>query len=241
VLALVLVPFIDRRSLVHVTRRTVAIVVVVLGAAAWTGLTIAASVTTPKRLPEGEIDFSGPTDWLQLSPEELAGIGFFRQENCVSCHAPSGTGAGIGPDLTARSIHKSAAWMIGHFKHPAEVVPGSPMPPVQLADWQLNALAAFLLRLNTRNASALENAPDFAVQGALIYKENHCEACHMVNSTGGKLAPPLNGLSKRRTREWVQRHFRNPQLLSPGTVMPAYKLPPPKMEAITSYLFVLPG
>jgi hypothetical protein len=53
--------------------------------------------------------------------------------------------------------------MIAHFKRPAEMVPGSSMPPIRLNDSQLNALAAFLLKLTPKNAEALASAPDFAV------------------------------------------------------------------------------
>lgn len=239
ILALFLVPFIDRSKMVRVTRRTVAAGVVALALIGWSGLTVAAVVTTPKPEAVAEIDFSGPTDWMQLSPQELAGVGYFRQENCASCHALEGN-AGIGPDLTTTAIRKSAAWMIQHFKRPSQIVPGSSMPPIQLSDSQLNSLAAFLLKLNARNASALENAPDFAVKGALLYQANNCGACHQVNNVGMKLGPPLNGLMKRRTRAWIERHFIDPQKMSPHTIMPPYKLPAKDMENLISYLLVLP-
>jgi ubiquinol-cytochrome c reductase cytochrome b subunit len=99
VLALILVPFVDRGKLVRTTRRTVARIAVVLVTAGRAGLTIAAAVTTPKRLLEAEIDFSESTNWLRLSPEELSGIGYFRQENCTCCHPANGDGSGIGPEL----------------------------------------------------------------------------------------------------------------------------------------------
>ncbi len=240
ILALLLVPFVDRSRMVRVTRRTVAAGVVALAALGWTGLTVAAVVTTPKAETAEEVDFSGPTDWMQLSPEELAGVGYFRQENCASCH-PVGEGkSGIGPDLTASTIHKSAAWMIQHFKRPSVLVPGTAMPPIQLSDKQLNALAAFLLKLNSRNATALRSAPDFAVAGALVYQSSNCGACHMINNVGMKIGPPLNGLARRRTPSWVERHFREPQVMSPHTIMPAYPLPTRDMENLISYLFALP-
>ena len=100
------------------------------------------------------------------------------------------------------------------------MVPGSSMPAIMLNDGQLNTLAAFLLKLNPQNAEALQSAPDFAVQGALIYQARQCGSCHVVNGSGMKLGPPLNGLRRRRDRAWVERHFRNPQTLSPGSVMP---------------------
>jgi mono/diheme cytochrome c family protein len=240
VLALILVPFIDRGEVIRVTRRTFAAAVVLLAGIGWTGLTVAAVRGTPKADGAVLVDYSAPTDWMQLSPEEMAGVAYFRQENCISCHAIGSHGGKVGPDLTNGAIHKDAAWMIEHFKHPAVVRPGSAMPPIQLSDRQLSSLAAFLLKLNANNATALENAPDFATQGALVYQANRCGTCHIVNGVGMKIGPTLNGLSKRQTRSYVEEHFLDPQKLSPGSIMPPYKLPPKDLENLTSYLFALP-
>jgi ubiquinol-cytochrome c reductase cytochrome b subunit len=240
VLALVLVPFIDRTQLVKVSRRTFAAAVVLLAAIGWGGLTLAAVKSTPKADAVAQVDYSAPTDWLHLSPEEMAGIAYFRQENCINCHAIGDRGGKVGPDLTAHTIHRDAAWMLQHFKRPSAMRPGTSMPPIQLSDAQLNALAAFLLKLNAENATALANAPDFAVDGARVYQTNRCGACHTVNGAGMKVGPVLNGLAKRETRSWVLDHFADPQKLSPGSMMPPYKLPRSEMENLTSYLFSLP-
>jgi ubiquinol-cytochrome c reductase cytochrome b subunit len=240
VLTLVLVPFIDRSRVVHVTKRTTAIGIVVLAAIGWAGLTGTAIATTPKEALTTGVDYAAPTDWLQLTPEEMAGVAYFRQENCESCHAIGNKGMAIGPDLTKTRIRKDVAGLIQHFKMPPAVRPGSSMPPIQLTDAQLANLAAFLLKLNERNASALENAPEFATEGALIYQANHCGACHMINGSGMKLGPVLNGLAKRQSRSWVIGHFLDPQKLAPGTIMPPYKLPQKDLETLTTYLFALP-
>src|SRR5689334_23575778 len=84
VLALTLVPFIDRSAMVRVTRRVTAIAVVMLAGVGWAGLTLAAVKSTPKEASVVTVDYSAPTDWLQLSPEEMAGVGYFRRENCIS-------------------------------------------------------------------------------------------------------------------------------------------------------------
>jgi len=241
VLTLILVPFIDRGQIMRVTKRTFAAAVVILAALAWTGLTTAAVVATPKEASEVAVDYSAPTDWMELSPEEMAGVGYFRQENCISCHAVGGNGATIGPDLTKTTIHRNAAWMIEHFKSPAGVRPGTSMPPIQLSDPQLNSLAAFLLKLNPDNATALDAAPSFAVEGALVYQANHCGDCHKVNSAGMNVGPSLNGLDKRRSRSWVEDHFVDPPKLSPGSIMPPYKLSQKDLDSLTAYLFSLPG
>ncbi len=240
VLALILVPFIDRGQMVKVTRRTVALAFVLLAAVGWGGLTVAAVKSTPKVANAVEVDYSAPTDWMQLSPEEMAGVAYFREENCVSCHVVGEHGTPVGPDLTQTSIHKDAAWMIQHFKRPSTMRPGTSMPAIQLTDAQLNSLAAFLLKLNEKNATALDNAPEFATDGALVYQANHCGACHLVNGVGMRVGPPLNGLSKRKSRSWVESHFADPQKLMPGSIMPPYKLSPKDMENLTTYLFALP-
>jgi cbb3-type cytochrome oxidase cytochrome c subunit len=211
-----------------------------LAAIGWTSLTVAAVRTTPKPAIPVAIDFSQPTDWMQLSPVEMAGIGYFRQENCISCHTLGTGNPKIGPDLARATIHKSGAWMIQHFKRPSTMVPGSAMPAIQLSDAQLNTLAAFLLKLNPRNAEALQSAPEFAVAGALIYEKNQCGGCHAVNGIGGKFGPPLNSLKRRRSQVWIERHFRDPQALSRGSVMPSYKFSSAEMENIVAYLLVLP-
>ncbi len=238
ILALLLVPFIDRSKMVKVSKRVLAIGIAALVLLGWTGLTVAAIVSTPK--PEiAEVDFSGPIDWMELSPLEMAGIGYFRKENCITCHTMGEGKPKVGPDLTSTSIHRSADWMIAHFKRPQQMVPGSSMPPVRLADSQLNALAAFLLKLTPANAAALGSAPDFAVEGAMIYQTNMCNGCHVVNGNGMKVGPPLNGLARRRTKTWVARHFAEPQVMSPNTMMPPYKFSPHDLEQITTYLFSL--
>jgi ubiquinol-cytochrome c reductase cytochrome b subunit len=236
IVALFLVPFIDRQRMARVRQRTVAIGVVSLGAIAWTGLTATAVATTPKQ-PQVAQTEGQPATWQQLSPGELAGIGYFREENCASCHP--GAKAGIGPDLTATQTKKSAAWMIEHFKRPSQMIPGSSMPPIQLSTSQLNALASFILKLNPQNVEALTSAPQFAVDGAIVYEKNQCGACHQINGVGTKLGPILNGLPRRRTREWVVEHFASPQKLSPGSMMPAYKFNPKDLEALTAYLMGL--
>jgi ubiquinol-cytochrome c reductase cytochrome b subunit len=115
------------------------------------------------------------------------------------------------------------------------------MPAAALSDAQLNSLAAFLLKLNPDNATALADAPEFATQGALVYQSHQCGACHRVNGVGMQVGPPLNGLATRQTRSWVVDHFANPQKLSPGSPMPPYQFSPKDLDNLMAYLFSLPA
>ena len=242
VLTLFLIPFIDRGPVVRLGKRTFAIMFAALAAIAWTGLTTAAILTTPPN-NEAEEVAPGPEEqqaWQKLSPEELTGLASFRKENCKACHPGPGQ-RGIGPDLTQMiPAHRNAAWMIPHFKNPAQVVPGSAMPPVRLDDASLNALSAFVLKLTPQNYQPLLATPDFAVQGAMVYEKSHCDACHQINGVGTKLAPPLDGVGQHRDRAWLERHFRDPKSTSPGTIMPPFSFNPQDMDAICKYLLALP-
>jgi ubiquinol-cytochrome c reductase cytochrome b subunit len=241
VTALILLPFFDRGQMVKVTRRTFAFAAVLLAALGWSGLTAAAVIATPEEAKE-IVDYSAPTDWMQLAPEELAGVGYFRQEKCTSCHTVAGRGPSIGPDLAHIAKHRNAAWMIDHFKNPSAMRPGTSMPPIALDSEQMNSLAAFLLKLDPDNASGLLNeTPEFAIEGAMVFQKRACINCHRVNGNGMSVGPPLNGLARRHTKDWVKAHFSDPKKLSPGSIMPAYKFSPAELENVTTYLFALPS
>jgi cbb3-type cytochrome oxidase cytochrome c subunit len=170
----------------------------------------------------------------------LAGLWCFRNEKCESCHNLGSGEPKLGPTLATVAEKKSADWMIAHFKNPQQVVPGTPMPALQLPANLLNALASFLLKLTPANSSALEMTPDFAAAGARIYEEHNCSLCHQINGAGNTVGPPLNGLAGRRGRDWVVGHFREPTKFSPGSAMPAYGFEPKEMDALVDYLFALP-
>jgi cbb3-type cytochrome oxidase cytochrome c subunit len=62
-----------------------------------------------------------------------------------------------------------------------------------------------------------------------------------VNGVGANVGPALNGLSGRRDRPWVEKHFANPAAMSPGSIMPPSQFSPTDMKAIVDYLFSLPS
>ncbi|MCX6624155.1 MAG: cytochrome b N-terminal domain-containing protein, partial [Acidobacteria bacterium] len=83
ILALFLVPFLDRGNPRPVRKRGLAMAAVLGGAVVWTGLTVAAVVSTPTthEVPAEEtarLMVGGA--WSQLSPMELAGIGYYRKQ-----------------------------------------------------------------------------------------------------------------------------------------------------------------
>jgi ubiquinol-cytochrome c reductase cytochrome b subunit len=240
ILALILTPFIDRSKMVHVRQRTLAMGVVFLAALGWGGLTGAAVKSTPPQTAASSIDFSGPTQWMSLKAAELSGIHYYRQENCAACHNVSGGDPKPGPNLLNTAKRHDQDWLLLHFKAPQTATPGSAMSPVNLTGPQLSDLAAAMKALTPENGDVIDTAPAFAADGAALYQKSFCAACHSVNGVGGKVGPVLNGLASRRTEAWTIEHFVNPQKMSPGTPMAAYKFSQTDMQNMVSYLFTLP-
>ncbi len=238
-LALFCAPFLDRGPMVRLGKRTFAFAFVALAAIGWSGLTAAAVATTPKNV-EVAATGEGAAGWQLLTPPELAGLGYYRREHCATCHLTGGKN-GIGPPLTKMvEGHHSATWLLPFFKRPSQIIPGSSMPPVQMSDTQLNQLAAFVLKITPDDEASLFSAPDFATEGAILYQANHCNSCHQVNGAGMKVGPPLNGVSAHRDQAWLEKHFRDPQSVSRGTIMPVYNFNPKDMDNICRYLLALP-
>ena len=244
ILVLFLIPFVDRGKAIRLAGRTTAIGAVILAGLGWGALTMAALRSTPPDA-EAQTSVAPPPQtrpaqtWEQLSPAELAGIGYFRSERCPVCHSSTSNPKLRGPDLTRIPTRKTVAWMIDHFKRPSQVVPGTTMPAVQLTDAQLSALAAFLLKLNPANGETLQSAPQAVVEGAIVYQQYDCGSCHRVNGQGTEFGPDLDGVSSRHTREWMEAHFRDPAKMSPGSPMPAFNFSAKDMERITNYLTAL--
>ena len=131
--------------------------------------------------------------------------------------------------------------MIQHFKRPSAMRPGTSMPPIQLSDAQLNSLAAFLLKLN-------ETQRHRAGQRARI---RHPGRAGLPGEPLRRLPPgERRGHEDRAAAQrprpnakaaagWSD-HFADPQKLSPGTIMPPYKLSKPDLDNLTTYLFSLP-
>ena len=234
ILALLLVPFIDRGKAVTLRQRTGAIALVVLGAIAWSGLTARAVATTPPSNESPDAGLERVEAWQEIPADQLAAVGYFRKDNCASCHVAGKAAA--GPDLTVNTSQQTRRLADGAF---------------QEADARLARHAVEQLRNSrrwppsspnetTRASMRWPNAPQAAVEGAMVYQTSQCAMCHQLNGAGQKTGPALNGLSDHRARDWVVGHFAEPAKFSPGSVMPAYKFNSQDLDRITSYLMQIP-
>jgi ubiquinol-cytochrome c reductase cytochrome b subunit len=233
IVALFLVPFLDRGRAIRIRQRTVAIALTAFAVIGWAALTQRAVATTPASMEDPDAGLRPPQSWRELPPEQLAAIGYFQRDNCSQCHVLGRSMA--GPDLAKDPSAKPADWLIAHFTKPTPDSPDS-----RLSAAQKKSLVTLVTKRDDRGLEAWEDPPVAAVAGAMLYESRGCGFCHLMNGSGAKMAPVLNGLAARRTRTWVADHFADPPKLSPGSVMPAYKFNPQDLKTITDYLMAIP-
>jgi ubiquinol-cytochrome c reductase cytochrome b subunit len=74
-------------------------------------------------------------------------------------------------------------------------------------------------------------------QGRDLYQKLGCSSCHSINGVGGKVGPPLDKESTKRERQWLIEHFKDPQKMSPGSIMPKFDyLTPEQLDELTDYM-----
>lgn len=182
-----------------------------------------------------------PTD-VPEAPKLARGHTVFEESGCIGCHKLHGVGGVIGPELEKVGANRSPEWLLQHFKNPAAVTPGSSMPPIQASDSDLDALTLYVLSFTDDTLGAyyvsLKTIPG-PTAGRRLFDEKGCIGCHSVGGKGGAIGPALDEVAKRHDPQWIIAHFKNPQAISPGTVMPQFNFAEQETRALTEFLLSL--
>lgn len=77
--------------------------------------------------------------------------------------------------------------------------------------------------------------------GKEIYATKGCSNCHMIEGKGGTLGPDLTneGNIVAHNEEWHYKHFKDPQSVMPGSMMPRIDLTDLEIKALTAYMISL--
>jgi mono/diheme cytochrome c family protein len=148
VVALILVPFIDRREQRDPRRRPWAMTAGVLWLVALFTLTFAGYYSKPGGTAQEPAVLSAST----TAPESAAvrsGAALFRSLGCEACHRVNGTGGTVGPDLSNEALKgHSRAWLMTQVSDPRKHDAATPMPAFStLTAGQLGDLADYLASL----------------------------------------------------------------------------------------------
>jgi cbb3-type cytochrome oxidase cytochrome c subunit len=176
------------------------------------------------------------------APELARGEQVFEESGCRGCHKLGGVGGILGPELDKVGARRSADWLKKHFLTPAAVTPGSGMPPQKLSELNLEAITLFMLSQTGETApgyyASMKVIPSIG-EGQRLFAQKGCIGCHSVGGKGGTTGPALDDVGLRRTPEWMIQHFRDPQVVSPGTVMPQFGFTETEARALTDFLLHL--
>jgi ubiquinol-cytochrome c reductase cytochrome b subunit len=77
------------------------------------------------------------------------------------------------------------------------------------------------------------------VRGQELYAKLQCDGCHRIHGSGGAVGPDLSYVGRGRDRDWLIRHFKDPQAVSPGSIMPAFSLTASELDDLTNYMLSL--
>ena len=176
------------------------------------------------------------------TPQLARGQAVFEESGCIGCHKFHGVGGVIGPELDQVGANRSPDWLLKHFKNPAAVTPGSAMPPIKANEADLEALTLYVLSFTGEPLSAyyvsMKTIPGVPA-GRRLFQEKGCQDCHAIAGKGGNIGPALDEVAKRHDSRWIIAHFRNPQAVSPGTVMPQFNFSEQETRALTEFLLSL--
>jgi mono/diheme cytochrome c family protein len=173
-------------------------------------------------------------------PELTDGRRLFDTRGCRGCHKLNGVGGSIGPDLSEEgAIHRAPEWLERHFLDPKAVSRGSAMPNFHFTKEQARALTFYMLSLTNEQMgtyySSVRLIPS-AAYGKKLFVEKNCIACHNIGGVGAKSGPDLLGVTKEHSPGWLDEQLVNPQLIYPGSMMPAYDLEANERKALIVFL-----
>ncbi len=182
-----------------------------------------------------------PAD-IPNAPQLARGQAVFEESGCIGCHKLHGVGGIIGPELDKVGANRSPEWLLKHFKNPASVTPGSAMPPIKAGDADLEALTLYMLSFTGEQLGAyyvsMKTIPGVPA-GRRLFVEKGCQDCHSLNGKGGSIGPSLDQVAKRHDPQWIIAHFKNPQAVSPGSLMPQFNFSEQETRALTEFLLSL--
>ena len=184
---------------------------------------------------------------LVPDPQIFEGRKLIRDNNCQGCHIIDGFGGQIAqnyrapeyapPNLNTEGAKVQPDWLFTFFHNPSIIRPNLQvrMPSFNLTDEDWNAIIrAFQYSDNELLSFESDHHVDQSTiqykAGAKLHELGACNNCHFYGTKfpkqGAQTWAPNMALTKERLQsDWVVDWLRDPQVIMPGTKMPAPFLP----------------
>ncbi|HEY4716865.1 MAG TPA: cytochrome c [bacterium] len=193
-----------------------------------------------------QLDKRTPPITEQIAEGKMA----WHKYDCIGCHTILGNGSYFAPDLTKTAENKQEDYLKKWLMDPRAIKPDAAMPNFGITEKEAEDLVALLKwtsKIDTNGwppppilAKAADAQAKELTPGQRIYQENRCSSCHSISGIGGTTGPDLSKVADRRDKDWVHKHFKNPQELVPGSAMPSFgHLSEEDLQALTDFIMTL--
>ena len=96
-----------------------------------------------------------------------------------------------------------------------------------------------LLGVSVKQNLSLPITDPAVKQGKRLYTHLGCSGCHRIHGEGVLVGPDLSYVGDSRNEDWLIRHFKDPQAMVPGSIMPAFPLSDLEHQQLTAYMLSL--
>lgn len=97
----------------------------------------------------------------------------------------------------------------------------------------------YLMFLSIQSTRSVALTNPSASLGKKLYAQLGCAGCHRLHGEGGTVGPDLSLVGKKRDADWLMKHFKDPQSVSPGSIMPRFHLQAEELKYLTAYMLSL--
>lgn len=112
--------------------------------------------------------------------------------------------------------------------------------PIAISTGVLFLVGVFsLIGLSLRSTRAVALTDASSQLGQHLYAQLGCAGCHRIHGEGATVGPDLSRVGDRRNADWLIRHFKDPQAVSPGSIMPRFHLSDADLHNLTAYMLSL--
>ncbi len=159
----------------------------------------------------------------------------FAARGCIICHSVGAPSKGPGPELTQVAYQRNAEWLRAWLADPKKLKSDTIMPkPSWESPQERDAVIEYLL------SARRPIPPADSTDGARLFADYGCDACHAVRGHGGKPQfPELSNEGAVRDAGWLDRWLADPPAVKPGTFMPRFPLTPAQRRSLVAYLGTL--
>src|SRR5260370_18395433 len=137
---------------------------------------------------------------------------------CAGCHGTDAHGTQQGPGLSGSSrLRRTPVSRLRSLIRSG--IPAAGMPPFNLPDDALDALATLVVSLNS-SASEAAVPGDRAAGKTFFFGQGHCDTSHLVFAMGHPLGPDLSDVGREMTVDQIRESLLQPD----AGITPGYEL-----------------